>query len=205
MLASVLRFVVRERLVVLLLAAGLIAAGWQAAQVVPVDAIPNVGENQVIVFADWPGRSPRDVEDQVTYPLSVALLSVPGAESVRGKSMFGFSFLQVTFSDDTEFYWARTRVLERLGGVAPLLPEGVTPALGLMPRRWDRSCTTRSSRRLRDWISHNSARCRITLSSSNCRRSKGSVKSPASAALCVSTKWKWTRTAYDFMRLRSKT
>jgi len=130
MLASVLRFVVRERLVVLLLAAGLIAAGWRSAQVVPVDAIPNVGENQVIVFVDWPGRSPRDVEDQVTYPLSVALLSVPGAESVRGKSMFGFSFVQVTFSDDTEFYWARTRVLERLGSVAPLLPEGVTPTLG---------------------------------------------------------------------------
>jgi copper/silver efflux system protein len=130
MLPSVLRFVVRERLVVLLLAAGLVAAGWHSSQVVPVDAIPNVGENQVIVFADWPGRSPRDVEDQVTYPLSVALLSVPGAESVRGKSMFGFSFVQVTFRDDTEFYWARTRVLERLGGVAPLLPEGVTPALG---------------------------------------------------------------------------
>ncbi|MBX3422307.1 MAG: efflux RND transporter permease subunit [Pirellulaceae bacterium] len=130
MLPSVLRFVVRERLVVLLLAGGLIAAGYHSTRVVPVDAIPNVGENQVIVFADWPGRSPRDVEDQVTYPLSVALLSVPGAESVRGKSMFGFSFVQVTFTDDTEFYWARTRVLERLGGVASLLPDGVTPMLG---------------------------------------------------------------------------
>ena len=130
MFPAVLRFVTGERLVVLLVAAGLIAAGWHATRVVPIDAIPNVGENQVIVFADWPGRSPRDVEDQVTYPLSVALLSVPGAESVRGKSMFGFSFVQVTFSDDTEFYWARTRVLERLGGVAPLLPDGVTPTLG---------------------------------------------------------------------------
>lgn len=130
MLHALIQFVVRERLVVLLAAVGLIAAGWHATQTVPVDAIPNVGENQVIVFADWPGRSPRDVEDQITYPLSVALLSVPGAESVRGKSMFGFSFVQVTFSDSSEFYWSRTRVLERLGTVAPLLPEGVTPTLG---------------------------------------------------------------------------
>ena len=129
MLRAALQFVAREQLVVLLAAAALIAAGWYATQVVPIDAIPNVGENQVIVFADWPGRSPRDVEDQVTYPLSVALLSVPGAESVRGKSMFGFSFVQVTFDDSAEFYWSRTRVLERLGTVAPLLPEGVTPTL----------------------------------------------------------------------------
>ncbi len=127
---AVLQFVVRERLVVLLGAAALIVLGWRATQVVPIDAIPNVGENQVIVFTDWPGRSPRDVEDQITYPLSVALLTVPGAESVRGKSMFGFSFVQVTFDDSAEFYWSRTRVLERLGTVAPLLPQGVTPTLG---------------------------------------------------------------------------
>lgn len=126
---SVLQFVVHERLVVLLVVLALVAAGWYAIQVIPIDAIPNVGENQVIVFADWPGRSPRDVEDQITYPLSVALLSVPGAESVRGKSMFGFSFVQVTFDDSAEFYWSRTRVLERLGTVGPLLPEGVTPTL----------------------------------------------------------------------------
>src|SRR5690606_12214005 len=127
---SVLKFVVRERLVVLLAAIALIATGWYCMRQVPIDAIPNVGENQVIVFTDWPGRSPRDVEDQITYPLSVALLSVPGAESVRGKSMFGFSFVQVTFDEGEEFYWTRTRVLERLGTVAPLLPEGVTPTLG---------------------------------------------------------------------------
>jgi Cu(I)/Ag(I) efflux system membrane protein CusA/SilA len=127
---AILQFVVHERLVVLLAAAVLIAAGWYSTRIVPIDAIPNVGENQVIVFADWPGRSPRDVEDQITYPLSVALLTAPGAESVRGKSMFGFSFVQVTFADEAEFYWSRTRVLERLGTVTPLLPEGVTPTLG---------------------------------------------------------------------------
>ena len=98
--------------------------------IVPIDAIPNVGENQVIVFTEWPGRSPKDVEDQVTYPLSVALLTVPHAESVRGKSMFGYSFVQVTFADGTDFYWARSRVLERLGTAIASLPEGVTPTLG---------------------------------------------------------------------------
>ena len=96
----------------------------------PIDAIPNLGENQVIVFTEWPGRSPKDVENQVTYPLSVALLTVPHAESVRGKSMFGYSFVQVTFADGTDFYWARSRVLERLGTAIASLPAGVTPTLG---------------------------------------------------------------------------
>jgi Cu(I)/Ag(I) efflux system membrane protein CusA/SilA len=104
--------------------------GAYCATIVPIDAIPNVGENQVIVFTEWPGRSPKDVEDQVTYPLSVALLTVPHAETVRGKSMFGYSFVQVTFADGTDFYWARSRVLERLGTAIGSLPEGVTPTLG---------------------------------------------------------------------------
>ena len=94
-----LTFCLRERLLVLLAMFGLIAAGWYSAQTVPIDAIPNVGENQVIVLTEWMGRSPKDIEDQVTYPLSVALQAVPGAKSVRGKSMFGFSFVQVTFGD----------------------------------------------------------------------------------------------------------
>lgn len=130
MLRYLIHFCIHERLIVLLLAAGLIAGGVYATQVVPIDAIPNVGENQVIVFAEWPGRSPKDIEDQVTYPLSVALLATPGAESVRGGSMFGYSFVQVTFADHLDFYWTRTRVVERLGAVTPLLPEGVTPTLG---------------------------------------------------------------------------
>ena len=176
MLLSVLRFVVRERLVVLLFAVGLIAAGYHSIQVVPVDAIPNVGENQVIVFADWPGRSPRDVEDQVTYPLSVALLSVPGAESVRGKSMFGFSFVQVTFSDDTEFYWARTRVLERLGGVAPLLPDGVTPMLGPDATALGQILYYTLQPPADGWIWLTCDRCRIMSSSSSCRPLMGLVK-----------------------------
>lgn len=130
MLAALIRFCVRERLIVLLVTAVLIAVGVVATLRVPIDAIPNVGENQVIVFTAWPGRSPKDIEDQITYPLSVALLGVPEAESVRGKSLFGYSFVQVTFSDSTDFYWARSRVTEQLGTAASVLPEGVTPTLG---------------------------------------------------------------------------
>ncbi|MHC4179506.1 MAG: efflux RND transporter permease subunit, partial [Planctomycetota bacterium] len=90
------------------------AYGWYSTQKVPLDAIPNVGENQVIVLVEWMGRSPKDMEEQITYPLSVALQAVPGAKSVRGKSMFGFSFVQVTFGDEVDFYWARSRVAEQL-------------------------------------------------------------------------------------------
>lgn len=95
-----------------------------------VDAIPNIDENQVIVVSKWHGQSPKDIEDQITYPLSVALLSVPGAKSVRGKSLFGFSFIQVNFSDNIDYYWARSRVAERLPSVAATLPDGVSPVLG---------------------------------------------------------------------------
>ena len=104
--------------------------GFYSQQNASVDAIPNIGQNQVIVLTKWQGQSPKDVEDQVTYPLSVALLSVPGAESVRGKSLFGFSFVQVTFSDDIDYYWARSRVSEQLPTVAGDLPEGARPMLG---------------------------------------------------------------------------
>ena len=90
---------------------------------------PQRQRNQVIVLTDWPGRSPKDIEDQITYPLSVALQSVAGAENVRGKSMFGFSFVQVTFADNIDFYWARSRVSEQLSTVGNQLPEGTSPVL----------------------------------------------------------------------------
>lgn len=130
MLRALITFCVRQPLLTVLGAIIVAAVGGYCALSVPIDAIPNVGENQVIVFTEWPGRSPKDVEDQVTYPLSVALLTVPHAKSVRGKSMFGYSFVQVTFADGTDFYWARSRVLERLGTAIASLPEGVTPTLG---------------------------------------------------------------------------
>lgn len=109
---------------------GLCAWGVVALQRVPIDAIPDLSENQVIVYADWPGRSPQEVEDQVTYPLSVSLQGLAGVQSVRATSMFGFSFLTVIFRDETDTYFARTRVLERLNSLGDLLPDGVVARLG---------------------------------------------------------------------------
>ncbi|QDV78435.1 efflux RND transporter permease subunit [Botrimarina mediterranea] len=129
MINGLIDFCLRERLVVAIAVVGVIAYGWYATKKVPLDAIPNVGENQVIVLTEWPGRSPKDIEDQITYPLSVALQAVPGSKSVRGKSMFGFSFVQVTFEDGVDFYWSRSRVAEQLTTVSGILPEGVYPRL----------------------------------------------------------------------------
>ncbi|MDX5477750.1 MAG: efflux RND transporter permease subunit, partial [Cyclobacteriaceae bacterium] len=96
-----------------------------------VDAIPDIGENQQIVFTDWMGRSPQDVEDQITYPLTTSLLGMPGVKSIRSTSMFGFSSIYIIFEDDVEFYWSRSRILEKLNSLpAGLLPEGVQPKLG---------------------------------------------------------------------------
>ncbi|MCH9021577.1 MAG: efflux RND transporter permease subunit, partial [Planctomycetes bacterium] len=98
---------------------------------VPVDAIPDIGENQQIVFTEWMGRSPQDIDDQITYPLTVALQGVPGVKTIRSNSMFGFSSIYVIFKEDVEFYWSRSRILEKLNSLpAGTLPEGVQPALG---------------------------------------------------------------------------
>jgi Cu(I)/Ag(I) efflux system membrane protein CusA/SilA len=98
---------------------------------VPVDAIPDIGENQQIVFTTWAGRSPQDIEDQVTYPLTVALLGVPGVRTIRSHSYFGYSSIYVVFREDIEFYWSRSRLIEKLGSLPPqTLPEGVRPTLG---------------------------------------------------------------------------
>lgn len=97
---------------------------------VPVDAIPDIGENQQIVFTEWMGRSPQDVEDQITYPLAVSLQGIPGVKSIRSYSAFGFSTIYIIFDEDVEFYWSRSRVLERLSVAQKDLPAGITPALG---------------------------------------------------------------------------
>lgn len=112
--------------------ATLLIIGWGiwAVRHTPVDAIPDLSENQVIVYADWSGRSPQEVEDQVTYPLSTNLQGLAGVKEVRAQSMFGFSLLTVVFDDSIDNYFARTRVLERLSFLQTLLPEGVTPQLG---------------------------------------------------------------------------
>ncbi len=98
---------------------------------VSVDAIPNIGENQQIVFTEWPGRSPQDIEDQITYPLTSTLLGISGVKAVRSSSMFGFSSIYVIFNDDVEYYWTRNRILEKLNSLSPdLLPENIKPSLG---------------------------------------------------------------------------
>jgi len=130
MIAAVIRASLANRSLVLLLAALLAAAGAWAMLHTSVDAIPDLSDVQVIVRTPYPGQSPRVVEDQVTYPLTTALLSVPGATTVRGYSFFGDSFVYVLFEDGTDLYWARSRVLEYLSQAAPRLPAGINPALG---------------------------------------------------------------------------
>ena len=98
---------------------------------VPVDAIPDIGENQQIVFTEWMGRSPQDIEDQISYPLTTYLLGIPGVKSIRSSSIFGFSSIFIIFSEDVEFYWSRSRILEKLSSLpSDLLPDGVKPSLG---------------------------------------------------------------------------
>lgn len=109
--------------------------GWKIAPLpsdpVPVDAIPDIGENQQIIFTQWQGRSPQDIEDQISYPLTTYLLGIPGVKSIRSSSIFGFSSIYIIFSEDAEFYWSRSRILEKLNSLpSGLLPEGVQPALG---------------------------------------------------------------------------
>ncbi len=130
MIESLISFSLRNRFLVLLVACGLFAWGIYSVKVSKIDAIPDLSENQVIVFTEWMGRSPQIIEDQVTYPLVTNLQGLPEVKYVRGSSMFGMSFVYVIFNDDTEVYWARERVLERLNYAARLLPEGVTPTLG---------------------------------------------------------------------------
>jgi len=130
MITSVIRASLENRAVVLLLAAMLSAIGVYSFLRTPVDALPDLSDVQVIVRTSYPGQAPRLVEDQVTYPLTTALLSVPGATAVRGYSFYGDSFVNVLFADGTDPYWARSRVLEYLSQAAARLPEGVRPALG---------------------------------------------------------------------------
>ena len=130
MIERLISFSLRNRFLVLLVAGGLFAWGVFSVRVNKIDAIPDLSENQVIVFTEWMGRSPQIMEDQITYPLVTNLQGLPQVKYVRGSSMFGMSFVYVIFNDETDVYWARERVLERLNYATRLLPEGVTPTLG---------------------------------------------------------------------------
>ncbi len=130
MIEKIIEYSARNRVVVLMLFGLITAWGIWAVYKTPVDAIPDLSDNQVIVFTDYPGRSPQVVEDQVTYPLATNLQGLPQVKAVRASSAFGFSMIYVIFEDKTDIYWARTRVLERLNYAASLLPAGVVPTLG---------------------------------------------------------------------------
>jgi Cu(I)/Ag(I) efflux system membrane protein CusA/SilA len=130
MVEKLVQISLRNRFFVLMAAAGLFAWGIYSVRNNPIDAIPDLSENQVIVFTEWMGRSPQLIEDQVTYPLVSNLQGIPKVKNIRGSSMFGMSFVYVIFEDNTDIYWARTRVLERLNFAQRLLPEGATPSLG---------------------------------------------------------------------------
>ena len=142
MLNKSIKFLIENKLVAVLLL--LLFVGWGTVNApfnwnipflpsnpVAVDAIPDIGENQQIVFTKWDGRSPQDIEDQITYPLTTSLLGIPGVKTIRSSSMFGFSNIYIIFEEDIEFYWSRSRILEKLNSLpSNLLPEGVNPALG---------------------------------------------------------------------------
>ncbi|UAL43418.1 CusA/CzcA family heavy metal efflux RND transporter [Shewanella inventionis] len=130
MLAQIINASIKNRIMVLLLTAIIALVGYQAMRTTPLDALPDLSDVQVIVKTSYPGQAPQLVEDQITYPLSSAMLAVPGAKTVRGFSMFGDSFVYVIFEDGTDIYWARSRVLEYLSQTQDQLPAGVTPSLG---------------------------------------------------------------------------
>src|SRR5881394_2705874 len=130
MINRIIKFSLKNRFVIVAAYLVLAAWGYWALLRTPIDAIPDLSDNQVIVFTDWTGRSPQEVEDQVTYPLVTNLQGLPGVRVVRASSAFGFSMINVIFEDNVDLYWARTRVLERLNLVSRQLPEGVTPTLG---------------------------------------------------------------------------
>jgi len=130
MIPKLISWSLKNRYIVLLIAAGLFTWGIINIKKNPIDAIPDLSENQVIVFTEWMGRGPQIMEDQVTYPLVSNLQGIPKVKNIRGTSMFGMSFVYVIFEDDVDVYWARTRVLERLNYAQRLLPTGVTPTLG---------------------------------------------------------------------------
>ena len=130
MIPTVIRWSLSNRFLVLVATAFLIVAGLFSVKQTPIDALPDLSDVQVIIKTSYPGQAPQVVEDQVTYPLTTAMLAVPGAETVRGYSFFGDSYVYIIFNDDTDMYWARSRVLEYLSQVAPKLPENAKPTLG---------------------------------------------------------------------------
>src|SRR5271154_1227470 len=130
MLKGIIDFSLKNKFIIFLGTIALVLAGLFAVRNIPLDAIPDLSDVQVIVYTEWPGQAPQIVQDQVTYPITTKMLSVAKAKTVRGYSFYGFSFVYVIFEDGTDPYWARSRVLEYLSSIGSQLPRGVTPSLG---------------------------------------------------------------------------
>lgn len=130
MINRITRWCLSNRFIVIAFLAAVLGAGVWVIGETPIDAIPDIGVNQQIVFVDWPGRSPKDVEDQVIYPLTINMLGIPGVEVIRSNSMFGFGLINIIFEDKIDFYWSRTRVMERINLAQKDLPKGIVPVLG---------------------------------------------------------------------------
>jgi Cu(I)/Ag(I) efflux system membrane protein CusA/SilA len=130
MLRAIIDFSLRNKFIVLLATIALTAAGIFALRNIPLDAIPDLSDTQVIIYTEWQGQAPQIVQDQITYPITTKMLSVPRAKVVRGYSFYGFSFVYVIFEDGTDPYWARSRVLEYLSSLGASLPKNVVPSLG---------------------------------------------------------------------------
>ena len=129
-IAKIIEWSVGNQLLVMVVAVALIISGWLAIKKMPLDAIPDLSDTQVIIRTDFPGQSPQIVEDLVTYPLSTTMLGLPKTKDVRGYSMFGSSFVYIIFEDDVDQYWARSRVIEALSKIQGDLPENATPQIG---------------------------------------------------------------------------
>jgi len=130
MIKGVIEFSLNNKFAVAVAALALVLGGLYALKTLPLDAVPDLSDTQVIIYSEWPGQAPQTIQDQVTYPITSKMLSVPGSKAVRGYSFYGFSFVYVIFEDGTDIYWARSRVLEYLNGLGKQLPEKVTPVLG---------------------------------------------------------------------------
>src|SRR5437667_8750041 len=130
MLKGIIDFSLKNKFIVLLATAALVLGGVYAVRNIPLDAIPDLSDTQVIIYTEWNGQAPNIVEDQVTYPITTKMLSVPKAKVVRGYSFYGLSFVYVIFEDGTDPYWARSRVLEYMSSLGGKLPRGVSPSLG---------------------------------------------------------------------------
>ncbi len=206
MIAALIRWSARNVFLVGLATFFVTLAGIYAVSRVPLDAIPDLSDVQVIVYSEFPGQAPQVVEDQVTYPLTTAMLSVPKSKIVRGFSFFGVSFVYVIFEDGTDLYWARSRVLEYLNSAARRLPAGVTPSLGpdATGVGWVYQYVVRGGSKE---ISPSCAACRTGTSATASPRPKASPRSRASAASSSNTAW-WSiraacrRSASPLMRVR---